>query len=186
LNALPEVKRFLKEPGGLDLYTSLQVYWKPGHDPELEVRNCTGRSPRDDPDGPVVRYVDLSPFTTEELHWLVQCLGMEPEAGQESVPVAASKEACKRLEERLDEGSWTRRIAFGAGAVIMLFIVTAVARWALGPALARQLCPSAARSAKLKREDLEESKYPAPSGIGRSRGKEDLGGAVSGAVEGMP
>jgi len=109
------VKTFLKQPGGAEQYPNLEITWERGHDPELEARNCTGSPPSQDLNTEVIR-MDLSPFTTEELHLLVQCLGLIPLGSQSrdaalQIPQLPSiyperVRECKRLREMGAAGSW--------------------------------------------------------------------------------
>jgi len=61
LNALPEVKSFLRRPGGLDQYPSVQLEWLFGHKPELRAFDKAGGE----------HTVDLSPLNQEQLHQLL-------------------------------------------------------------------------------------------------------------------
>jgi len=68
LNKLPEVKRFVKEPGHADGYEGLKIKYNPGQSPELV---CF----RDDKE---VERVDLTlGQTTEQLHTLMQEKGLK-------------------------------------------------------------------------------------------------------------
>jgi len=103
------VKRFLKEPGGADLYPALEIKWQRGHDPDIEVRRCTSlrdpKGPSDDESaGPnsqgseLVETVSLARFNTVQLHYLLQCYGMSPSRPTATTPIAASAAvACAEL-----------------------------------------------------------------------------------------
>lgn len=80
------------------MYPALTITWLRGHDPELEVWNCSQRSDAPAP-GDVVQKIDLSPYSTVELHQLVQCKGMEPspQAGKEAPAVARDAALCAGL-----------------------------------------------------------------------------------------
>jgi len=71
---LPEVKRFVKDPGHADQYEGLKVNFIPGHSPELVCwRNEVE-----------VERVDLTQGqTTEQLHTLVQDRGFQKKAKEE-------------------------------------------------------------------------------------------------------
>jgi hypothetical protein len=63
LNRLPEVKRFLKEPGHADTYENLKVKFIRGKNPTLIIRADDGAT--------IKEQIDLSPFKTTELHALL-------------------------------------------------------------------------------------------------------------------
>lgn len=98
MNALPEVKRFLKESGNADHYP-IEIFWKPGHDPELQIRRCSGSPPskQSDREVEVLKSFDLSPYTLEQLHWLAQCEGLAPDGPIPQVEVLEPLQACERL-----------------------------------------------------------------------------------------
>eukprot|EP00981_Chlorochromonas_danica_P002948 scaffold601_cov170-Ochromonas_danica.AAC.9 len=54
LNGLPEVRRFLKEPGHADAYENLKVTFIFGRNPDLFIK---------DDDGKVIETIDLSPVS---------------------------------------------------------------------------------------------------------------------------
>ena len=60
MNSLPEVKRFLKRPGGIDDYPEVQLVWKLHHRPELKATTADFK--------PV--HMDLSGMSYKELHKL--------------------------------------------------------------------------------------------------------------------
>jgi hypothetical protein len=97
LNSLPEVKRFLKQPGGFDLYEGVTLEWIRGHNPEMTV---TG-----DRAGEQVKY-DLSKYGYDELHRLMARLGFEVRAGErapvEAVDVKAARPG-QAISARPDE-----------------------------------------------------------------------------------
>ena len=69
LNGLPEVRRFLKEPGHADSYGDyVNIDWKPGFAPVLYFK---------DDNGNVLEKVDLAPFTTDQIHALLADRGFE-------------------------------------------------------------------------------------------------------------
>lgn len=66
LNSLPEVKRFLKEPGHIDSYENLTVKWIRGRNPDLFIYSQNGT---------LLEKIDLSPLTTTGIHELIQKKG---------------------------------------------------------------------------------------------------------------
>jgi hypothetical protein len=62
LNSLPEVKRFLKEPGNADSYEGLTITWIRGRNPDLRLYDDSGK---------VIETIDLSPLSTKALHQLM-------------------------------------------------------------------------------------------------------------------
>lgn len=62
LNSLPEVKRFLKEPGHADSYENLSIKWIKGRNPDLYIYSQNET---------LIEKVDLSPLTTTGLHELM-------------------------------------------------------------------------------------------------------------------
>ena len=60
-NRLPEVRRFLKEPGHADAYEGLKINWKPGKPPVLKVFGDDGSTETH----------DLSNHSTDEIHELL-------------------------------------------------------------------------------------------------------------------
>lgn len=62
MNRLPEVKRFLKEPGHADKYENLKVKFIRGRNPTLYIR---------DDGGALTEQLDLSGYKTRELHDLL-------------------------------------------------------------------------------------------------------------------
>lgn len=112
------MKKFLREPGGADIYPELEIKWKRGSDPELQVRHCS--SPRD-PRRPraeagaetgaersePVAVVNLAPYDQTQLHYLMQCHGLVPSRTTKATPSAASrKEACDLVPP--DRWAWAR------------------------------------------------------------------------------
>jgi len=59
------VKKFLKEPGGADLYEELEIKWIMGHSPELVLYG------EKDPSLEIER-IDIAPYSGDELHMLLQ------------------------------------------------------------------------------------------------------------------
>jgi hypothetical protein len=59
---LPQVKRFLKEPGGVDQYSMVKIEWIRHHNPDLVVEDDDGRK----------RTLDLSMYSYKQLHALFQ------------------------------------------------------------------------------------------------------------------
>ena len=62
MNSLPEVRRFLKQPGGAGLYTDVSIAWIRGHDPTLYVYA--------DGSNAVVESIKLAEFDFAHLHAL--------------------------------------------------------------------------------------------------------------------
>ena len=62
LNHLPEVKRFLKEQGHADAYNELKVSFVSGRTPELFIK---------DDSGSLLETINLSKYSTDELHELM-------------------------------------------------------------------------------------------------------------------
>lgn len=67
MNRLPEVKKFLKEPGQADSYENLSVKFIRGRTPTLNII--------DEEKGTVIESIDLSKYKTQELHELVKQKG---------------------------------------------------------------------------------------------------------------
>eukprot|EP01031_Cornospumella_fuschlensis_P035844 gene35844-43474_t len=81
LNSLPEVRRFLKEPGHADAYQNLKVTFIFGRNPDLHIK---------DEQGNTIETIDLSPLKTEEIHKLMARKGFERKAaGTSGVGVSA-------------------------------------------------------------------------------------------------
>ncbi len=70
MNRLPEVRRFLKEPGHADAYEGLKINWKPGKPPILSIFGEDGST----------ETVDLSKHSTDEIHDLLAKKGFERKA----------------------------------------------------------------------------------------------------------
>lgn len=90
LNRYPEVKRFVKETGGADLYENLDVRYVAGHNPDLVVtRN----------DGTELKRIDLKAYPTAEgLHTLLKEEGFETQELRNKNPDCiawAKDEECK-------------------------------------------------------------------------------------------
>ena len=72
------MKRFVKEPGHADTYEGLVIDFKPGKKPHLIIE--------DEESGEELERIELAPFSTDEIHELVQSKGFvrqeqEPDAG---------------------------------------------------------------------------------------------------------
>jgi len=63
LNQLPEVRRFIKEPGHADTYRGLKVNFIPHHNPDLVFFNVHGEE---------VERLDLGRFNLDQIHALMQ------------------------------------------------------------------------------------------------------------------
>lgn len=66
LNSLPEVKRFLKEPGHADSYENLSIKWIRGRNPDLFLYSSNET---------LIEKIDLSPLTTQGIHELMEKKG---------------------------------------------------------------------------------------------------------------
>lgn len=134
---MPEVKRFLREPGGADLYPALEIEWKRGQDPHLEIRRC--RTPRDSKrpagepgaggvsDSELLETVYLSRFGHGHLHYLLQCNGIEPSRRTPATPVAASAAAaCEMLPDPF-WGTWMMWLAFAAALLPLVLLFRCLA-----------------------------------------------------------
>ena len=94
------MKAFLKE-GHVKAYKMVEVTWQRGHDPELELYECSGSPPSQlaksvEPD----LRIALSPFETKDLHVLLQCHGLE--AFEHAVEI--TKELCDQMTRK---SSWS-------------------------------------------------------------------------------
>jgi len=127
------VKQFLKQ-GEAALYPNLQIIWERGHDPEIEILNCSGRSPQADVNSEVSERMDLAPFTSEDLHLLLQCFGLKPSGGGRKADAAALRvkwlpagdaavPECKRLRELGKAGSWWQWIQSASLKLLALAMV---------------------------------------------------------------
>lgn len=65
---MPEVRRFVKDPGHADAYDGLEVLFVRGHNPDLVIL---------DEDGEEVERIDLSPLKTDEIHDMLKEKGFE-------------------------------------------------------------------------------------------------------------
>ena len=81
MNSLPEVWKFLREPGGVDFYPGVSLQWKKGQSPELRIgktRSSAGvpedwlPGHRNDEEVLEQSPVDLSMYDFQELHYLMQ------------------------------------------------------------------------------------------------------------------
>jgi len=68
LNQLPEVRRFVKEPGHADTYAGLKVNFIPHHNPDLVFFNQHGEE---------IERLDLGRYNTEQIHKLMQEKGFK-------------------------------------------------------------------------------------------------------------
>ena len=64
---MPEVRRFLKDPGHADAYEGLKITWKPGKVPSLTITQDDGKT----------EVIDISKFTTTEIHDMLSEKGFE-------------------------------------------------------------------------------------------------------------
>jgi hypothetical protein len=64
------VRRFLKDPGHADAYEGLSIKWKSGKTPALTIFKDDGSN----------EVIDLSKYTTDELHELMVNKGFERKA----------------------------------------------------------------------------------------------------------
>lgn len=62
MGRLPQVKAFLTQDGNIDLYNDVDINWSPGAKPVLVIKEDNGDE---------IERIDLSPFSTEELHALM-------------------------------------------------------------------------------------------------------------------
>lgn len=60
MNRLPEVRKFLKESGGYELYNDVQIEWIRGHNPDLFILDKTTNEQ--------IEVVDLGNYKYDELH----------------------------------------------------------------------------------------------------------------------
>ena len=84
---MPEVRQFLKTTGHADSYDGLTLTWIPGHTPTLFLKNDAGEE---------IDRIDLSSYTTEQLHDLVKSKGFQvkPQAPVtiETVPANSARD----------------------------------------------------------------------------------------------
>jgi len=109
------VKKFLKEKGGADLYPLLKIEWSRGHSPTLIVGPCIASTGPDAKLGG--QSIDLSPYTSSQLHSLIQCQGLmlRGEANDTNVPIPMpTKQDCIDLAPK-PKNTWV-----GVAAVIGL------------------------------------------------------------------
>jgi len=127
---LPKVKRFLKEAGGVDAYPKVELEWIRGHDPVLEVRECTGAPPSADVKPTPIATISLAPFNTEELHYLLQCNGFVPsQKAPLSIPRLDRETACQALPEVKSSLWWWMMLCLGFTFWLPLL---AICRWCPG------------------------------------------------------
>ena len=124
MNSLPKVKAFLKERGNVDAYPSVEVTWQRGHDPELELWTCSGSPPSSMAKSklePSMR-IALSPYQTVDLHFLLQCHGIQPANGSPAVRAASVEEACERID-KAKAAMWQPWLQLSAVAVFLISLV---------------------------------------------------------------
>jgi len=148
----------LREPGGADLYPALEIQWKRGHDPQLEVRRCrTARDPRRPAgesgaggvsDSELVEKVSLASFNTAQLHYLLQCHGLTPARRIAATPVA---ESAARACEMLPEPFWGSSTMYLSGVLLLLPLALALRWCGIRPGGPARFLGT--RGAKLKREE---------------------------------
>lgn len=63
MNQLPQVRRFIKEPGHADTYKGLKVNFIPHHNPDLVFFNQHGEE---------IERLDLGRYTCDQIHKLMQ------------------------------------------------------------------------------------------------------------------
>lgn len=68
MNQLPEVRRFIKEPGHADTYAGLKVNFIPHHNPDLVFFNEHGEEKE---------RLDLGQYDTEQIHKLMEKKGFK-------------------------------------------------------------------------------------------------------------
>lgn len=73
MNQLPEVRRFIKEPGHADTYAGLKVNFIPHHNPDLVFFNEHGEEKE---------RLDLGRYSTEQIHKLMQDKGFKNKAAK--------------------------------------------------------------------------------------------------------
>lgn len=165
MNGLPEVKKFLKEAGGADLYEpALEIVWKRGHHPEMEIRRCTRKASEKGKKsgglefGDVVETVQLASFNRITLHNLLQCKGIAPTRVAADTPVAVSQAAaCGALPEPTGWGVWL------LGGLASLAGIGLVVRWLRANPADQPWRPDhSRRSARVKKEEA----VPAPMANG--------------------
>ncbi|CAK9062808.1 unnamed protein product [Durusdinium trenchii] len=115
---------FLKERGNVDAYPSVEVTWQRGHDPELELWACNGSPPSSMAKSnlePSAR-IALSPYQTAELHFLLQCHGIQPVPGSPAPRVPTGEDACERIANISAWQPW-HWLSATAAVVIPLILV---------------------------------------------------------------
>lgn len=118
------MKAFLKERGNVDAYPSVEVTWQRGHDPELELWACNGSPPSSMAKSnlePSAR-IALSPYQTAELHFLLQCHGIQPVPGSPAPRVPTGEDACERIANISAWQPW-HWLSATAAVVIPLILV---------------------------------------------------------------
>lgn len=68
MNHLPEVKRFVKEPGHADTYAGLKLNFIPGHNPDLVFFNEHGEEKE---------RLDLGRYSCDQIHELMVSKGFK-------------------------------------------------------------------------------------------------------------
>lgn len=104
----------------------LEVFWKRGHDPVLEVMRCIPPKDHKKPPklgeevGPVLLKESLSRYSHAQLHYLMQCHGLALVRQTADTPVAESAhDACAKLPEPATWG-WLAYVALLAGAIAVI------------------------------------------------------------------
>lgn len=82
MNQLPEVRRFIKEPGHADTYVGLKVNFIPHHNPDLVFFNVHGEE---------IERLDLGRFRLDAIHKLMQDKGF---ARKKTRPVLGEIRTC--------------------------------------------------------------------------------------------
>ena len=127
MNKLPEVKRFLKEEGGAELYRpEVRMKWQKGHVPELWLWNSPeereavseaalgswkptfigklfGLNEREEEEKKslAIPPVDLKPYTHMGLHHLLQCLGFRRHPPRKDLSTTADSKRSGHLQVRV-------------------------------------------------------------------------------------
>ena len=105
-----------------------EITWLRGHDPEMEVHSCDGKPPSARIElglQPSAR-IALSPFSTQDLHFLLQCQGLQPAADSQAPRADSKADACAKLPEISSWWDWRLQWAAILVCVILLFTVPVV------------------------------------------------------------
>lgn len=65
---MPEVRKFVKEPGHADTYKALKINFIPGHNPDLVLFDQHGEEQE---------RLDMAPYSSDELHKMMQDHGFQ-------------------------------------------------------------------------------------------------------------